>query len=197
MTFEELLQQNPALRRLRSLDADTLRRLFGRMLKECTWCGKVVGKYRSTWCSQDCVDQFSRRCCSVKSASFVYDRDHGICRLCGIDVAKQEQEFNAAWRQKEKDLEAVGIRYGKVWTAARDALRSEYCFARGRWYEVDHEIPVSEGGGLCEPEKLRLLCGKCHARETADLQARLAARRAEKTNQTTKPKRKAKRNVDR
>lgn len=202
MTFEELLEQNPALRRLRSLDADTLRRLFGRIRKECTWCGNLVGKNRSTWCSQNCVDQFSHRCCPGKSAAFVYKRDNGICQLCGIDVTAHEREFDRLMReQREQINREIFSPYSREFHAEERRIRAElqerFCFARGRWYEVDHEIPVVEGGGLCHPDQLRLLCGKCHARETADLQARLAARRAEKTNQTTKPKRKEKRNVDR
>lgn len=53
-------------------------------------------------------------------------------------------------------------------------------FARGYapWgkhlWEMDHIIPVSEGGGMCDLSNLRTLCIPCHKRETAALKKRLA-----------------------
>jgi hypothetical protein len=190
MKFDDLLANNPALRRLRNLDADTLRRLFGRFRGECTWCGNPVGKGRSTWCSQDCVDQFSRRCCTNKSAVFVRRRDGNVCRICGVDIKQQEKEFETVWQVRERELAALNINpYGREHAEEKTRMQEQFCFARGRWSEVDHEIPVVEGGGLCPPEQLRLVCGKCHAKETAELQARLAAKN---TNKTSKKKANAK-----
>jgi len=43
-------------------------------------------------------------------------------------------------------------------------------------WEMDHIIPVSEGGGSCGLDNLRTLCIRCHKAETAALKSRLAAR---------------------
>jgi hypothetical protein len=52
-------------------------------------------------------------------------------------------------------------------------------------WEMDHVVPVVEGGGGCGLEGLRTLCcigvrggpHRCHQRVTAELRRRLAARR--------------------
>jgi len=46
----------------------------------------------------------------------------------------------------------------------------------GLFWQMDHRVPVAEGGGSCGMDNLRTLCTPCHAVETA----RLAARRAGK-----------------
>jgi hypothetical protein len=182
MTFDELLVQNPALRRLRLLNAETLRSMFGRQRGECTWCGKPVGKGRQTWCSDACTKDFLHRCSPGHAALFVQKRDKDICRLCGVNVKQQKKDFEAAWAIRSKSLAEVGVTHGSVWTAEREKMMKEFGFARGRWHEIDHEIPVVEGGGLCHPDRLRLLCGKCHAAETAEL----AGRRSKKTKRIKK-----------
>jgi len=48
---------------------------------------------------------------------------------------------------------------------------------RTRLWEMDHILPVVEGGGDCGLDNLRTLCWACHARETADLARRRAATR--------------------
>lgn len=48
-------------------------------------------------------------------------------------------------------------------------------------WEMDHVVPVTEGGGRCGLENLRTLCRPCHVDATAALAKRLAhARRAER-----------------
>lgn len=44
-------------------------------------------------------------------------------------------------------------------------------------YEIDHIIPVCEGGGLCDTDNLRLLCRMCHQRQTTMLASRLSGKR--------------------
>ncbi len=184
MTFEDLLDRNPALRNLRSLDADTLRSLFRRARGECTWCGQQVGKGRRTWCSNDCAQSFLNRCSPGHAAAFVVDRDKGICAICKQDVERQRKEFEEAWKLKQIELQKAGIT-SEIWKH-RDLLKRQFGFARGQWYEIDHETPVCEGGGLCDPSGLRLLCGKCHKKETDDLAARTAAKAKTKKKATTR-----------
>ena len=44
-------------------------------------------------------------------------------------------------------------------------------------WEMDHTIPVSEGGGCCGLDNLRTLCVRCHKTVTARLAARAAAQK--------------------
>lgn len=46
----------------------------------------------------------------------------------------------------------------------------------GSW-EMDHVIPIAEGGGLCGVEGYRTLCIPCHKTVTAELATRLAQTR--------------------
>lgn len=49
----------------------------------------------------------------------------------------------------------------------------------GHLWEMDHIVPVVDGGGACGLENLRTLCLPCHNKESARLAAYLAKRRAE------------------
>jgi ribosomal protein L37E len=177
MTFDDLLNHIPGLRRLRQLNADMLRILFDRKAGECSWCGQPVGKGRSTWCSDACVEAFKLRCHPMTWRDFVEKRDGGICRRCGRDTVAAESEAKTkrlvAWpnRLRDETMEEWVIR--KEVAIAQLRLMGH---SRGRWREVDHDPPVSEYGGLCDPAQLRLLCGTCHDEATAQL----AGRRAKK-----------------
>ena len=44
-------------------------------------------------------------------------------------------------------------------------------------YEIDHIIPVIEGGGCCGLDNLRTTCIPCHRKETKELAGRRAAQK--------------------
>lgn len=46
-------------------------------------------------------------------------------------------------------------------------------FRRSSWWEVDHIVPVAEGGGQCGPDNYRTLCCRCHLVVTNELRQRL------------------------
>ena len=43
----------------------------------------------------------------------------------------------------------------------------------GLFWQADHILPVSEGGGECTMENIRTLCTACHQKETTLLRRRL------------------------
>jgi len=47
----------------------------------------------------------------------------------------------------------------------------------GDFWQADHIVPVSEGGGECDMDNFRTLCTRCHATETEKLKQRLKLRR--------------------
>lgn len=150
-TLDDLLEVVPGLRKWRSLDSDTLRRLLGREARRCTWCDATVPPRRHQWCSDGCVDAFKLRCDPNRYVPFIISRDRGICQLCQRDTFTSEQEGAKVPRTLPPRELALAL--------------SAIGFARGRWREVDHLIPVVLGGGLCPPENLRLVCGTCHKAE--------------------------------
>ena len=167
--FDKLLDRMPELRTRRTLTADSLRKMFGRQKGECTWCGESLAKCGGTRWHQACCQQFFARCRVDGAARRVMVRDNGVCQVCGRSVTKCER----IWKHYR------GRQYG------RDQYDTELIlllgYARGHWFEIDHIVPVCEGGGLCKLENLRLVCGVCHRNETSELARRRADRRKPKT----------------
>ena len=91
---------------------------------------------------------------------------------CGHDDCVEIKAQNVAWCFPERlignKLQELGIPKGFViW--GRTFMR--------RLWEMDHIVPVVEGGGSCGIENLRTLCFACHRRETRELARRRAERR--------------------
>ena len=172
MMLDDLLAAAPGLRRFRGINARMLAALLEREPYECVWCGGGVPKSRRNWCGDDCVKAFRLRCDPAFGRDFVLEASRGICAECGVDTIAAE----ARWRSQYRYL-FPGNTFGNLPRSpeVNDAGR---VYARGRWREVDHVIPVCEGGGLCGPDGLRLLCGRCHHEATRRLAERRRAARA-------------------
>ncbi len=134
----------------------------------------------------------------------VFKRDHGICFSCGHDTEalarrlgawlacdwvltiegghgqlehQKGQLFDRAQRRRAF-VRRFGIRMlthwaQPPWPAGDGVPRFEL---RTLW-EMDHIVPVVEGGGGCGLENLRTLCLCCHKRATRELAAKRAAER--------------------
>lgn len=121
----------------------------------------------------------------------VFKRDGGFCSKCGVDTTRLW-----VWLQQIPHIDAR-----KTWRYGRQDEHTEKAFRRvlgrhrmraavllGRlWgvvihhhrkslWEMDHIVPVAEGGGGCGLDNLRTLCLKCHRVETTALAGRLARR---------------------
>jgi len=122
----------------------------------CRWCRGPVVAPRRTFCGDSCVHEWKIRSSPWYVRREVKKRDKGICQLCGVNVVKAHREWTRA-------KPPAGDR------AARRAWRQ----ARPRW-EVDHIVPVADGGGECGLENYRLLCRGCHVRVTVAWRAQRA-----------------------
>lgn len=132
----------------------------------------------------------------------------GVCRYCGGPVAKPRRTFCSGRRAKfsypEGDEIAIPgegcvhehcIRsnpgYARQCVFVRDrgacAVCGRVCGGlRGRW-EMDHIVPVVEGGGACGLENLRTLCPDHHREATAALAKRRADRRRQASSDSSSP----------
>lgn len=70
----------------------------------CRWCGTEVKPPRITFCSEACIHEWRLRTDPGYLRSQVFERDHGICAICGTDTTALEGE-------------RVGNRYGALWDA--------------------------------------------------------------------------------
>jgi 5-methylcytosine-specific restriction endonuclease McrA len=78
----------------------------------------------------------------------VWKRDRGVCQRCLMDLSNAERR----WRE------------ARPATRSRRELRA-WRDAEPRW-EVDHIVPVADGGGECGLANLRVLCRTCHVAVT-------------------------------
>jgi hypothetical protein len=100
----------------------------------------------------------------------VYARDLGRCADCGTDT-------DALW----KDLLDLSFRdldgYTHLYRELRERGFPPHRLDALNLWDMNHKVPVCEGGGSCGLENLETLCLPCHARETAALMARLDERK--------------------
>lgn len=129
----------------------------------CRYCGGIVSPPRRSFCSAACVHEWKICSHSGYARGCVRRRDRAICALCRLDCAALRRQLNALPAAQRY------IRAAELGIPKHRALR------RSLW-DVDHIIPVAEGGGSCGLENLRCLCIPCHKKETAALRKRLASK---------------------
>lgn len=115
----------------------------------CRYCSKEVSGRRITFCSEACVTEWRIRTDPGFAKMQVKKRDDGICEICRQDCF-------------------AGHRHLPVYRRLKGLLSL---------FDMDHKVPVVEGGGSCGLENLRTLCKPCHRQVTAALAARRAFRR--------------------
>lgn len=181
----------------------------------CTWCQGPVTPPRRSWCSDACVDEYRIRREPAYARDRVFDRDHGVCALCGLRTEEVRialaSTLNEAKRLFERPrppprpygmslkawralppppdtrdfsgsqrayghFERLAARYG-VKVPGWDELGGGVAAHVPHLWEMDHIVPVVEGGGGCGLNNLRTLCRLCHREATADLSRRRARER--------------------
>ena len=154
---------------LRSITATQLRRTLRRTGAECTWCGCVCRKPRRRWCSDNCVRAFEERC-SRRGVRAALRRDKYCCQLCGLD-APRISRLDKHLREDPAARAAYHVHLRTCGLVVRAGIHLGLL-------EVDHIVPVCEGGGLAGLANYRTLCQACHTRVSRELQLR---RRAQDT----------------
>lgn len=146
----------------------------------CRRCNTEVPKGRRTFCSDACVHEWRLRTDPGYVRQQVYQRDKGVCALCGTDTDQWAKVMRAEWNRIK------GLPW-EEFQAARSAMqiRVPHFFSRNSYWDADHIVSVVEGGGECGLDNYRTLCIPCHKQVTKEL----AARRAE----ARKPEREARR----
>ena len=136
----------------------------------CRWCGNEIReKARRLWCSQRCVDEYLDLSDSARRRARVLRDFGGHCALCKVDLVAIEKT------QRAFGFDGAGLR---AYNASLVALGWP-AQVRDRVFEIDHVIPLADGGehGF---KNLRPLCLICHRAETAKLMASLAERKRTK-----------------
>jgi 5-methylcytosine-specific restriction endonuclease McrA len=128
----------------------------------CRWCGEPI-RYpsgpkqgdldrRRRW-HPACVDAYLASD-PREQRRLARKRDRGVCRACGLDTRRLDRETRG--RERAKRLRALGFH------------------PRRSLWELDHVLPLVEGGGH-DLANLQTLCVPCHRRKSA-LESRERAR---------------------
>lgn len=150
----------------------------------CAWCGKPLSSAarlsKSTYCSEECaVDGRLRRRSSADIRKAVFALEGGTCTKCGIDAHALFEQIRVLQPvQRSNKLLSVGWKMPRTKKALDSLLLNPQ---EGQFWQVDHIVAVSEGGGGCGLENLRTLCVPCHSAETEKLRGRLKLQAAAAT----------------
>jgi 5-methylcytosine-specific restriction endonuclease McrA len=129
----------------------------------CRWCNlETPPPGRRTFCSEWCVNEWRLRTDPGYLREQVFERDRGVCALCGIDCLAELRRLKRLRR----------VHRAAAWAAW--GLRPRQ---RASLWDADHIVPVAEGGGECDLSNIRTLCIRCHREATRELQGRLRSRK--------------------
>ena len=122
--------------------------------RTCRYCKGSVKPPRRTFCSKDCVHEYRIRSDGQYLRECIYNRDQGICAICGIDTKIIAMMILSSDRQSiDVLLKQYNINDTRKITPKKNG---------GGLWDADHIIPVKNGGGECGLENLRTLCISCH-----------------------------------
>lgn len=141
-----------------SIKKDNVRRRRLALDGTCRYCKGAVQPPRRTFCSKECVHEWKLRSDVKYMRQFIYERDLGMCALCGVDTRytkiyledlqrRVRNRISGADKDLKYKLESLKI-------TVKESLRT-------LWH-ADHIVPVKDGGGLCGLDNLRTLCVACH-----------------------------------
>lgn len=117
----------------------------------CRWCRGEVRAGRQSWCSHACVAHFRRVWSWGALSLYVIERD-GVCQSCQCE--------HPGWN-RSRALERTAWRWPMEWPSADERGYYSRAHDLAPWWEVDHILPVKDGG-TDDPANLRLLCHACH-----------------------------------
>lgn len=145
----------------------------------CRLCKTETTYKRATLCSEACRTRWAILTNPSYARQLVYQRDEGVCALCELNtdmlmamLRNPGHEF-ARLPYQGRPNSHFNRRY--YW---RDHPLLDRMLGRSSLWDMDHTVPVVEGGGECDLDNLRTLCLWCHKQVTAEL----AARRARKNS---------------
>ena len=161
----------------------------------CRLCSKACPEGERQWCSEECLRQFLIMSSGGYIRAQVFERDGGVCALCGVNGAQMDLALTALKDDLLHPLlmtihpMVVTTLRAEGWKNVR--LRGHGCYADAlefsSCWEADHIQAVAEGGGQCGLENYRTLCFVCHKKQSAQQASMRAAGRRKKRASELRP----------
>lgn len=147
----------------------------------CRLCKTETTYKRATLCSEACRIKWDVLTSPSYARRRVYERDKGVCAVCSLDT-----------EMLVKLIKAPQGAYSKF--PYRERPASRFLTRKPHWYhpllgnrqslwDMDHIVPVIDGGGECDLGNLQTMCLWCHREKTAAM-----AKRRAKERRNAKPK---------
>ena len=144
-------------------------------LEACRLCACAIPAPRRTFCTDECVHFHLLRTSASYIRRALRVRDDRKCALCGVDVAAAYNAASAAVREalsggsQPAAALSMSVADGPFATHATLSAnrRGRPKVKEGSFWQADHVVAVSDGGGSCSLANLRTLCTPCHAATTA------------------------------
>ena len=171
-----------------SNDSESLQKADIAMLEKraCSWCGNLLASSSfyngvvSQYCSQTCAEEGRLRKSSVNIRAQLFALERGRCSKCGLDAYSLFKRIQALQPvERLNTLQNSNFNLPKRSSALQRLLQYP---KEGDFWQADHIVPVSEGGGNCSLDNLRTLCTPCHRKETESLHVRLKVKPRQKDN---------------
>lgn len=143
-------------------------------VRTCAWCSGPLPQDAETWrrlecCSAACQEKHSVKTNNAAIRWQLFAVERGVCQICRLDAhALYERVKSMTPPERQQEYMRVGIKASQLMVHKP---------SEGLFWQGDHIVPVSEGGGECDLSNLRTLCSTCHAKETKRLTSRLKTAR--------------------
>lgn len=108
-----------------------------------------------------------RRAMQVEELRRVLGRKGKMCTWCGTRISRRRSDTFCSENCQTSFFARCDPSYLRQLVEERDKRVCSECGMKATRWEMDHIIPVSKGGGLCELHMYQTLCIDCHNRKTA------------------------------
>ncbi|CAH1791115.1 unnamed protein product [Owenia fusiformis] len=119
------------------------------------------------FCSRDCAEASFMKTSREYAVKEVFQAERGVCQMCKFDCEHLRLTLSDSASLKERATTIDSSIY-KVLSVSEKQAMIKRPQIKGKFYQVDHIVPVMEGGGWADLTNLRTLCTVCHKRVTSE-----------------------------
>ena len=131
-----------------------------------------------------CFSQFQLKTGSLRD--LVFEVERGVCQSCGVNAHALYEHVKRLSSKTDKKEALLSAGKFKNLTEHRLSKLLRVRITEGEFWEVNHKIAVSEGGGECDISNLETLCVPCHLQITREQQVKRShKRKSEESSITT------------